>query len=244
MISATRAFALRPSLAPARTSQVWCSSRTRALLVGEAQAVAALVEILHAREQLAVEHDRRLVRGELRRDLALDLSAARRWCAAPARLKNTPATRLERAPAALERDDGVGERRPRGLRARFRRSPPCGLSAPRRMPVRNAQARSRRRAAARTASTIWRAADCRARTGSPWRATAWPSAGLLWLLPPPRRLAPRVSSPPIGDALRSSRRLLFVSAARSLQQTGKSAPKRHQTQKMGRWGNRPIMLWD
>ena len=41
------------------------------LLVGEAQAIAALIEILHAREDLGVEHHRRLVRGELRRDLAL-----------------------------------------------------------------------------------------------------------------------------------------------------------------------------
>ena len=42
------------------------------LLVGEAQAIAALIEVLHAREDLGVEHHRRLVRGELRRDLALD----------------------------------------------------------------------------------------------------------------------------------------------------------------------------
>jgi len=41
------------------------------LLVGEAQAIAALVEIMHARKDLRVEHHRSLVRGELRRDLAL-----------------------------------------------------------------------------------------------------------------------------------------------------------------------------
>ena len=106
---------------------------------------------------------------------------------------------------------------------RSSRSPPCGLSAPPRMRVRNAQARSTRRAAARTASTICRAADCRARriavAGA--RLTVFALLGFL----PPLRLPARVVT-----AIDPSKELslLFISAARAPAASRQIVPKRRR----------------
>ena len=53
--------------------------------------------------------------GDLRRDIALDLQAARRCCAAPARRWKTWSTRVQRPPAQFQRGDGIVEARRLGI---------------------------------------------------------------------------------------------------------------------------------
>src|SRR5262249_13655192 len=84
------------------------------LLVGQPQAVAALIEILNARENLRVEHHCGLVRGELWRDFALN-SLQRLVRVRARQVVERRAHAAEAPPTALQRADGIGETRPRGL---------------------------------------------------------------------------------------------------------------------------------
>ena len=72
MISATRFLFLAESLAPARTKRQIRAIEHAGLFVVEVEALAALMEIGDAGEQLGIEIDRRIVRGELRREIAFD----------------------------------------------------------------------------------------------------------------------------------------------------------------------------
>ncbi len=105
---------LGASLAPARTKASVGALEKACLLGIEAETLAALVEIGDALEKLAIEEDRALMGGELRRDIALDrLQGLARIGAGE--IEEDIGDLVQEIAALFEREERIGECRLCGL---------------------------------------------------------------------------------------------------------------------------------